>query len=361
MEHYNYKYLNMERVNNTSRMFSEFSNGGLTGLANVGNTCYLNSCIQILSHTHELSKFLNTKTYKQKLNNKPESLLLVEWDKLREMMWSSNCTIGPYGFVKSVQKISMIKNMDLFSGYQQNDIQEFLLFLIDCFHEALARPVNMTITGNVKNSTDILAKKCYTMMKNMYKKEYSELLGIFYGIHVSVVTSLEDNTPLSTRPEPFSVITLSIPSNHNNITIYDCFDYYCKKESLINENQYDTDNGNKIDAERGIVFWSLPDILIINLKRWNPHNGNKINTLIHTPLNDINLSKYVMGYNAKDYIYDLYGVCNHLGNSLGGHYIACVKNANGKWYEFNDTNVIEFNENKVVSSNNYCLFYRKKK
>ena len=361
MEHYNYKYLNMERVNNITTMFSEFSDGGLTGLANVGNTCYLNSCLQILSHTHELSKFLNTKTYKQKLKNKPEALLLVEWDKLREMMWSSNCTIAPYGFIKSVQKISIIKNRDLFSGHEQNDIQEFLLFLIDCFHEALARPVNMTITGNVKNNTDILAKKCYQMMKNMYKKEYSELLSIFYGIHVSVVNSLEDGTQLSTRPEPFSVITLSIPSNINNITIYDCFDHYCKKESLIKENQYNTDDGKLIDAERGIVFWSLPDILIVNLKRWNYHNGNKIHTKVHTPLIDIDLSKYVMGYNSKEYVYDLYGVCNHHGNSLGGHYIACVKNANGKWYEFNDTNVTEFNENSVISSNNYCLFYRKKK
>ena len=32
---------------------SEYENKGLTGLSNVGNTCYLNSCMQILSHTYE--------------------------------------------------------------------------------------------------------------------------------------------------------------------------------------------------------------------------------------------------------------------------------------------------------------------
>ena len=43
---------------------SEYENKGLTGLSNVGNTCYLNSCMQILSHTYELSNFLNDETYK---------------------------------------------------------------------------------------------------------------------------------------------------------------------------------------------------------------------------------------------------------------------------------------------------------
>ena len=46
---------------------------------------------------------------------------------------------------------------------------------------------------------------------------------------------------------------------------------------------------------------------------------------------------------------------------MGGHYFAYVKNANGKWYCFNDTNVKEINEKDIVSNKAYSLFYRKKK
>ena len=83
--------------------FAKYKGLGLTGLANMGNTCFLNSTIQCISHTYEFNDFLNKKTYKEKLTRKPDSVLLVEWDKLRELMWSENCTIQPGAFINNVQ------------------------------------------------------------------------------------------------------------------------------------------------------------------------------------------------------------------------------------------------------------------
>jgi uncharacterized UBP type Zn finger protein len=148
----------------------QYQDKGLTGLANIGNTCYLNSCMQVLSHTYELNDFLNPEKYKKKLNQIPDSILLLEWDKLRKLMWSENCTVAPHGFVQAIQKISSIKNKQLFSGFSQNDVSEFLLFIIESFHNSLSREVDMDINGSIKNNTDGLAVKCYEMMKHMYSK-----------------------------------------------------------------------------------------------------------------------------------------------------------------------------------------------
>ena len=337
------------------------ANKGLSGLANVGNTCYLNSCMQVISHTTELNDLLSDGTYKNKLNQIPESIILIEWDKLRKMLWAQNCTVAPYGFVKAVQRVAALKKREIFTGYAQNDVGEFLLFIFESFHNALHREVEMQITGSEENPTDKLASICYTMMKNMYKADYSELLNIFYGIHVSEITSMNGGKILSLTPEPFSVLSLPIPSGHLSVQLFDCLDLHCQKEKLEGDNAWYNDVTKlKEPAERSILFWSLPKILIIDLKRWHNHK-QKVQTFVNAPLSQVNFSKYVKGYNANSYIYDLYGVCNHSGGVHGGHYTAYIKNENGKWYAFNDTLINEIKEEQVVTQNSYCFFYRKKK
>jgi len=224
----------------------------------------------------------------------------------------------------------------------------------------------MKINGSPKDLTDELAIKCYKMMKTMYNKDYSEFLDIFYGIHVSSISDMYDKT-LNQTPEPYFMISLPIPKDIQTPTLYDCFDLYTENEELkIDEKtKYDEryeHNGKKIDAVRNIKFWSFPDILIVDLKRFVNEN-RKIQKVIQFPLEDLDLSKYCIGYNKKSYVYDLYGICNHSGGTQGGHYHAFIKTADDEWNFFNDTSVskIEVLDNKnLITSKAYCLFYRKK-
>ena len=344
--------------------FEEYKDKGLTGLQNLGNTCFMNASLQCLSHCYELNEFLKKGEYKKKLNKTPESLILMEWDKLREMIWSENCIISPGGFLSSVQKVAKLKDRTLFTGYAQNDLPEFLQFLLESFHIAIAREVNMCISGEILNSTDKLADTCYKMMKIMYKKEYSEFLKLFYGIHISkVVSVVSDYVNLS--PEPFLTLDLGLPDNSINqgVTTHllDCFDKYTLKEDLDIELTVDEKTGKKEKVTKEMIFWSLPDILIITLKRFSNHRL-KNQCLVDFPLENLDLSKYVVGYDNKSYIYDLYGICNHYGGLMGGHYSASIKNTNGKWYEFNDPSVSLISDlNKLKGKSAYCFFYRKKK
>ena len=80
------------------------------------------------------------------------------------------------------------------------------------------------------------------------------------------------------------------------------------------------------------------------------------------PLTNLDLSSYVVGYDNKSYIYDLYGICNHSGGVSGGHYTAFIKNANDNWYHCNDTNIQKIGNTDVLKSPKaYCFFYRKQK
>ena len=339
----------------------KYSNKGLSGLANLGNTCFLNSCMQVLSHTYELNDFLSLETYKKKLKNKYDTSLLLEWDELRKLLWSENCIVSPTKFVKTVQKVAQLKDRELFTGYSQNDLPEFLIFIVDCFHNALAREVNMTIQGTIENERDKTALVCLERIKQMYSKDYSEIWNLFYGVQVSQITSIDTEEVISITPDPYFIIDLPIPANNKSPTLIDCFNLYVVGEIMDGDNSiFNEKTGKKEAAKKQLKFWSFPNILVIDIKRFSSLN-HKNQILLDFPLENLNLSEYVIGYNKDSYIYDLYGVCNHSGSVQGGHYTAFVKNANNKWYHYNDTSVSEVSiPSQIISPKAYCFFYRKR-
>ena len=156
------------------------------------------------------------------------------------------------------------------------------------------------------------------------------------------------------------MIDLPIPANNKSPSLIDCMNLYCEGEILKDENAwYNEETQQKENIQKKISFWSFPSILVIDLKRFD-YRGRKNQILVSFPLDNLDLSSYVVGYKKSSYVYDLYGVCNHSGGVLGGHYTAYVKNANGKWYHYNDTSVAEVNMiESIVSPKAYCLFYRK--
>jgi ubiquitin carboxyl-terminal hydrolase 8 len=333
----------------------------LCGLANLGNTCFINSILQILIRIPQLNNLLNNNLYINKLNNDINSLLLIEWDSLRKEMLSGTCTaISPNKFLIAIHNVAKIKNIQIFAGYQQNDVQEFLLFIIDCFHLALKRNIKITVDGECKTEQDKLAKKCYTTIQRMYETDYSEIFEMFHGIHISNIFNQNDQI-ISNVIEIFYSIDLPLPPNSNkNPSLEDCFNLYTSSEILDGDNMYYDENlGEKIIAKKNILFWSLPKILIIDIKRFSSRIM-KLQQLLNFPIDNLNLSKYVIGYNPNEYIYDLFGICNHSGGVGGGHYTSFVKNEND-WYLCNDTQVTKIDDlNKIITPKAYCLFYKKR-
>lgn len=334
---------------------------GLCGLVNFGNTCYMNSAIQCLASIEEVKQYFLSKDFLEDINKKSnECNLIVQWYKLLLGKYSKNSVISPESFRREIRIVSLKEGINLnFVGNGQNDVQEFLLFLIDKMHNGICRKVNINITGKVKNDLDKCALEAMKTWKIYFKDNYSIFIDLFYCQNSSRIYDL-DKKLLSTNYDPICYHTIPIPEI-DNPNIYDCLDLFTTMELIDDkDNLYFNEKTKEyIKFHKEIKFWSLPKVLIIVLKRFM-NNGSKITSTVDFPLSSLNLSKYCVGYKKQNNIYDLVAVSNHTGSLQGGHYFAYCKMSDDKWYNFNDNTVSRINKNNIISSNAYCLFYIKK-
>jgi ubiquitin C-terminal hydrolase len=272
------------------------------------------------------------------------------------------------------------KKMDQFEPNKQHDACEFLVFLIDIFHTALARKVKFSSPDASASSLKTRSKsksmskskeatQCFEMMKKTYSNDYSEMVTMFHGILVSEI--IDNKTTIKTVYEPFFVLDLPIPLD--NCVLADCLNMYVREERMEGDNAWTDDaTGAKRDVNRRIRFWTFPNILVIALKRFT-NVSVKLNTYVEFP-ETLDVSPYLTttgssGSNESvesKSTYSLYAVCNHTGRAKGGHYTASIKvgssssSSSSSWYLFDDETVTRIPRAEyVVNSSAYILFYAK--
>ena len=147
--------------------------------------------------------------------------------------------------------------------------------------------------------------------------------------------------------------------------LINCFENFSKWEELDSTNEYYCIScKKKLKAKKKIEINRCPYILIIQLQRFN--NQIKQNIKIDFPIRGLNIEKYVKNkeknkHKNEPMIYDLFGVCNHIGNAQKGHYYAICKNIfTKKWYKYDDSSVSEIQESNIVNKDAYVLFYRRR-
>uniref|UniRef100_A0AAX7V0I3 Ubiquitin carboxyl-terminal hydrolase 8 n=1 Tax=Astatotilapia calliptera TaxID=8154 RepID=A0AAX7V0I3_ASTCA len=331
----------------------------LTGLRNLGNTCYMNSILQSLCNTPALAEYFNNNCYLEDINRHNilghKGEVAEEFGVIMKALWAGlyKC-ISPRDFKITIGKIN-----EQFAGYDQQDSQELLLFLMDGLHEDLNKADNRKRYKEEENDhLDDQTGADLAWSKHKLLNE-SIIVALFQGQFKSTVQCLTCHRKSRTF-ETFMYLSLPLAST-SKCSLQDCLRLFSKEEKL-------TDN-NKVfcrhckahrDSTKKLEIWKVPPILLVHLKRFS-YEGRwkqKLQTSVDFPLDSLDLAQYVIGPKQSLKRYNLYGVSNHYGGLDGGHYTAYCKNAaKQRWYKFDDHEVSDISTSSVKSSAAYILFY----
>lgn len=113
---------------------------GRVGLNNIGNTCFMNSALQCLSHATPLTRLFLSNKFRTDLNTSNPlgtgGKLAHAYEIMVKDLWMrlSQGSTSPTALKRAIALFA-----PRFAGYLQHDAQEFLAYLLDGLHEDLNR------------------------------------------------------------------------------------------------------------------------------------------------------------------------------------------------------------------------------
>ncbi|KAL4692941.1 hypothetical protein H8959_016751 [Pygathrix nigripes] len=390
---------------------------GVTGLRNLGNTCYMNAILQCLCSISPLVEYFLSGKYITALQNDC-SKVATAFAYLMTDMWlgDSDC-VSPEIFRSALGNL-----YPAFTKKTQQDAQEFLIFVLNELHEALKKYHYPRRRSHDKGSAQRCCRKWITT-------ETSVITQLFEGqLNYSIVCLKCEKCTY--KNEVFTVLSLPIPSEYE-CSLQDCLQCFFQQDTLTWNNQIHCsfcETKQETAVRAGIS--KAPKIIIFHLKRFDIQERvffKMMEYFRHKNLNGISTSRTEFKQNVtstltalstclRTRIHPKFTNCiwllyllviadnqvlicdsftihsiletiladlsihemfdnrytkqvmlideklklrkNHFGDLDGGHYTAFCKNSfTQAWYSFDDTRVSEIPDTSVQNATAYLLFY----
>lgn len=390
------------------------------GLVNLGNTCYINSVLQCINMT-QLGSYLQTNEFAASVVDGESGRIVGSLSfVLRELRRD-----GPSYPVSasSLKKWIGVAN-DQFSNSSQQDANEFLRALLDGVHEdmnvrrvlrqeqrqmatrlasggapqhgqrsqtatALAAAASLKPAGQPSAEIDTI-RGTDPEIALQYLRLYQELNSktVVVDLAAFQVRSCVQCLGCRMQSRTFDVcMSLELPiatptfaGGSTSVSITDCLDQYVKAETLSGDSALNCSQCRRPQpAQKKLLLYSLPRILIICLKRYKSYGNfsDKVQTdVTYGP--QLDMASYLATSSPvlqpqpaaaaglargggqhrpppPSTIYSLKGVVNHQGSLSGGHYTADVRGLDGMWYYFSDD--VFKPASSPVFARGYMLFY----
>lgn len=228
----------------------------LTGLKNLGNSCYLSSVIQCLFSLPAFQKAYYDPSNKDfKLVTNPSEDLHVQLRKIADGLLSGRYSTQAIdsshqkGISPATFKSLIGKGHEEFSTMRQQDAFEFLVYLLDKISKNAKSHKQSDPTEVFEFQTD-QRLECKCCHKVRYRTDNQENLSIPVPARPEMEVEVEGQTPETTYQ------TVQLEECFNNFTLSEDVEYQCKS------------CGKSEGAVKKVGFHSFPDVLVVNARRF---------------------------------------------------------------------------------------------
>jgi len=342
---------------------------GVVGIQNMGNTCYCNSTLQLIRACPEWNAFCLTQNFTEQLKNVPDDnaskRILLAYQDILKSVWSAYkpAYVRPLGFISEVRKAVRGTVYEMFGVPVPNDSHEYLVYLLDKFHEAIKTESVYTeiIVDDSTNNIEKMRAMAENGWNKFVSKNKSEVVDRFFGMMRKTIhcTECKNNTY---QWEVFN--SLKIPCEGHT------FQEWIKNEVKDSEIEgYDCENCTKLspniktrhNAKIYTHIWKLPHSLFITLRRFN-YDGRKNMSMCPYNGEHMNFTDFFAEESAdpsRAWTYELRGVSDHHGSHMGGHYTAQFKHPISNEWWIMDDEAAHKQVGAIAGASNYIFYFRR--